>query len=103
MTSGGTTAVHRRRRDRAERLDARRLLLGRRVASTTAYDNYYIASNRAYVVVRQVPADRAVQLRVRRTKPDFVEHFPYQNGLLVSLLGHLAVATTTRASTPARA
>ena len=23
------------------------------------------------------------------SKPDFVEHFPYQDGLLISLLGHL--------------
>ena len=36
----------------------------RRVAFTTLHDNYYIASNRHVRVLRPVPADRAVQLRL---------------------------------------
>jgi immune inhibitor A len=50
---------------------------------TTAYDNYYIASNRAYTsfdkYLRTGPYNFGLA-----SKPDFVEHFPYQNGLLVS-------------------
>ena len=53
-------------------------------SETTMYDNYYIASNRAVRVLRPLPADRAVQLRVPGDRPDWVEHFPYQDGLLVS-------------------
>ena len=34
-------------------------------------------------------------------KPDLVEHFPYQDGLLVTYWD-TSHATTTRASTPAR-
>ena len=76
-------AVHRRRRDRRQRLDARRLQRRSSGSITSDYDHYYIASNRTYVVLRQVPADRARTTSGSRHQPDFVEHFPYQNGLLV--------------------
>ncbi len=50
---------------------------------TSAYDNYYIASNRTYTSF-----DRYLQTGPYNfgfaSKPDLVEHFPYQNGLLVS-------------------
>ena len=36
-------------------------------SKSVSYDNYYVASNRQYVVVRPVPADRPVQLRPIRT------------------------------------
>ena len=52
-------------------------------SKSVSYDNYYVASNRAVRVVRQVPADRPVQRR-RPTRPNWFEHFPYQNGLIVS-------------------
>ena len=43
-----------------------------------------MASHINYVVVRPVPEDRPVQLRLRlSTLPDKVEHFPYQDGLLI--------------------
>ena len=51
---------------------------------TNDYPQYYIAENRQYVVVRQDAEDRPVQLRLARQQaPDWVEHYPYQNGLLI--------------------
>ena len=50
---------------------------------TTAYDNYYIASNRAYVSFDKYLKTGPYNFGLA-SKPDFVEHFPYQNGLLVS-------------------
>jgi immune inhibitor A len=50
---------------------------------TKDYDNYYIAGNRSYV-----SQDRYLKTGPYNfgfpTKPDLVEHFPYQQGLLVS-------------------
>ncbi len=50
---------------------------------TTAYDHFYIASNRTYT-----DYDRHLQTGPYNfgfpDRPDWVEHFPYQNGLLVS-------------------
>ena len=52
-------------------------------SQTTMHDHYYIASNRQYVSY-----DRYLQsgpyLPGVPARPDFVEHFPYQDGLLVS-------------------
>ena len=52
-------------------------------AQTTLHDHYYIASDRQYVSY-----DRYLQsgpyLPGAPARPDFVEHFPYQDGLLVS-------------------
>ncbi len=51
--------------------------------STTQYPQYYIASNREYVAF-----DRYLKTGPYNfgfpNKPDFVEHFPYQDGLLIS-------------------
>jgi immune inhibitor A len=51
---------------------------------TTAYDQFYIASNRTYTSY-----DKYLQTGPYNfgwpDRPDWVEHFPYQNGLLVSL------------------
>ncbi|MDA0161434.1 immune inhibitor A [Solirubrobacter ginsenosidimutans] len=50
---------------------------------STQYDHYYIASNRTYTAY-----DRYLQTGPYNfgfpDRPDWVEHFPYQNGLLVS-------------------
>ncbi len=49
---------------------------------STLYDNYYVASNRTYTSF-----DRYLQsgpYNFLPGQPDKVEHFPYQNGLLVS-------------------
>jgi immune inhibitor A len=49
---------------------------------TTLHDNYYVASNRSYVSY-----DRYLQTgpyNFLPGKPDMVERFPYQNGLLIS-------------------
>ena len=51
---------------------------------TLLYDNYYIASYRAYVSYDQYLKTGPYHLGFLPNKPDFVEHFPYQNGLLVS-------------------
>ena len=52
-------------------------------SETKLYDNYYIASNRQYVSY-----DRYLQSGPYNfgfpTRPDWVEHFPYQDGLIVS-------------------
>ncbi len=49
----------------------------------TKHDNFYIASNRTYASY-----DKYLQTGPYNfgfpTRPDWVEHFPYQNGLLVS-------------------
>jgi immune inhibitor A len=51
---------------------------------TVAYDNFYIASNRAYVSFDRYLRSGPYNFGWADTRPDFVEHFPYQNGLLVS-------------------
>jgi immune inhibitor A len=50
---------------------------------TTPYDNYLIASNRAYASFDKYLQSGPYNFGFG-SKPDFVEHFPYQNGLLVS-------------------
>jgi immune inhibitor A len=52
--------------------------------SSTDYDNFYIASNRAYVSFDRYLRSGPYNFGWANTKPDLVEHFPYQNGLLVS-------------------
>jgi immune inhibitor A len=51
---------------------------------TTAYDNYYVASYRAYVSYDKYLKSGPYNFGYMNTRPDWVEHFPYQNGLLVS-------------------
>jgi immune inhibitor A len=50
---------------------------------STAYDNVLIASNRAYTSFDKYLQSGPYNFGFG-SKPDFVEHFPYQNGLLVS-------------------
>jgi immune inhibitor A len=82
VTSGGSTLFT----DGAETADPAWTAAGfTRVGSsiTRAYANYYIASNRSYTSydrwLRSGPYNFGFA-----SKPDFVEHFSYQQGLLVS-------------------
>jgi immune inhibitor A len=82
ITNGGSTLLS----DGAESSPNGWTLNGFRsvgTSETNQYDHYYIASNRAYVSY-----DKYLQTGPYNfgfpAKPDFVEHFPYQNGLLVS-------------------
>jgi immune inhibitor A len=50
---------------------------------TTLYDNYYIASNRAYVSYDRYLRTGPYNFGFTDTRPDWAEHFPYQDGLLI--------------------
>lgn len=50
---------------------------------TQLFDNYYIASNRSYVSFDQYLKTGPYNFGFLNTKPDWVEHFPYQQGLLI--------------------
>jgi immune inhibitor A len=50
---------------------------------TTLHDNYYIASNRAYVSYDRYLRTGPYNFGFLNTRPDWVEHFPYQDGLLI--------------------
>ncbi len=52
--------------------------------STVDYPQYYIASNREYVAFDKYLKTGPYNFGFPN-KPDFVEHFPYQDGLLISL------------------
>jgi len=47
------------------------------------YSNYYIAENRQYLGYDKTLAEGPYNFGWGATKPNWVEHFPYQNGLLV--------------------
>ncbi len=51
---------------------------------TQLYDNYYIASNRTYTSYDKYLKTGPYNFGWASTRPDWVEHFPYQNGLLIS-------------------
>ena len=51
---------------------------------TQGYANYYIASHRDYVSFDKYLQSGPYNFGFANTKPDWVEHFPYQDGLLVS-------------------
>ena len=51
---------------------------------TTAYENYYIASYRNYLSFDKYLQSGPYNFGWLNTNPDKVEHFPYQDGLLVS-------------------
>ncbi|RJK96762.1 immune inhibitor A domain-containing protein [Vallicoccus soli] len=48
------------------------------------YDNYYIASHRTYVSYDRYLQSGPYNFGWASTRPDWVEHFPYEDGLLVS-------------------
>jgi len=52
--------------------------------TTSQFSNYYIASHRDYVSFDQYLQSGPYNFGWLNTKPDFVEHFPYQDGLLIS-------------------
>ena len=47
-------------------------------------DRFYIAENRQYVGLDQTLAEGPYNFGWTSTKPDWVEHFPYQNGLSIN-------------------
>jgi len=51
---------------------------------TKGYANYYIASHRDYVSFDKYLQSGPYNFGFLNTRPDWVEHFPYQDGLLVS-------------------
>ena len=51
---------------------------------TAEYDNYYIAGNRSYVAYDRYLKTGPYNFGFANTKPDFVEHFAYQQGLMIS-------------------
>ncbi|MEJ5946343.1 immune inhibitor A domain-containing protein [Pseudokineococcus basanitobsidens] len=52
--------------------------------STELFDNYYIAGHRSYVSYDQYLESGPYNFGWPSTRPDWVEHFPYQEGLLVA-------------------
>ena len=56
------------------------------VAATTekAYDNYYLAGHRSYVSYDKYLKTGPYNFGFANTKPDWVEHYKYGHGLLVS-------------------
>jgi len=51
---------------------------------TETFDNYYLASNRQYVGYDKYLQSGPYNFGFADTRPDFVEHFPLQDGLLIS-------------------
>ncbi|MBN1171002.1 MAG: immune inhibitor A, partial [Micromonosporaceae bacterium] len=51
---------------------------------TDEYDNYYIVSNRSWISFDQYLKSGPYNFGFLPDKPDWVEHFPYQEGLLIS-------------------
>ena len=52
-------------------------------SATKLYDNYYLASNRSYVAQDTYLRTGPYNFGYLNTRPEFVEHFPYQPGLQV--------------------
>ncbi len=52
--------------------------------TSTDYANYYVASNRTYTSFDRYLRSGPYNFGWLNSRPDWVEHFPYQNGLLVS-------------------
>ena len=53
-------------------------------SSTEEFDNYYIAGHRSYVSYDKYLETGPYNFGWPSTRPDWVEHFPYQEGLLVT-------------------
>ncbi len=52
--------------------------------SSNAYPNYYIAAYRSYTSFDEYLRTGPYYFGYSSTKPDYVDHFPYQEGLLIS-------------------
>jgi immune inhibitor A len=53
-------------------------------SSTQMFDHYYVASNRQYASYDKYLRSGPYNFGFPQDRPDWVEHFPYQNGLLVT-------------------
>jgi immune inhibitor A len=53
-------------------------------SKTVLYDNYYIAGHRSYVSYDQYLQTGPYQFGYLNSKPDWVDHYAYQQGLLIS-------------------
>ncbi len=83
VTSGGTELF----RSGAEDGDEGWTLDGFSAAAasfTQEYDNYYLASHRDYVSFDKYLQSGPYNFGFNDSRPDWVEHFPYQDGLLIS-------------------
>ncbi len=83
VKAGATTVFE----DGAETVDGAWMTAGfRRTTGTevNSYDNYYIAANRSYVSYDKYLKTGPYNFGWATTKPDYVEHFPYQQGLLIT-------------------
>jgi immune inhibitor A len=83
LTAGGTTLLT----DGAETASAGWTFVGftrQGTSLTTLYDNYYIASQRNYLSYDKYLRTGPYNFGWPTTRPDWVEHFPYQDGLLIS-------------------
>lgn len=84
LTAGESTVFT----DGAETLDDAWKVGGWERAQTTGqtlpYENYYIAGYRSYVSYDKYLQTGPYNFGWASTKPDLAEHFPYQEGLLVS-------------------
>ncbi|WP_285624301.1 immune inhibitor A domain-containing protein [Kineosporia sp. NBRC 101677] len=73
--------------DGAETVDAAWAAKGFRRAQGTQeveYDHYYIAANRSYISYDKYLKTGPYNYGWAKTRPDYAEHFPYQEGLLVT-------------------
>ena len=69
---------------------------------TTVHFNAYVVENRRYDGY-DTSLKTAYNFGFLNTRPDWVEHFPYQDGAPDQLLGRVASTTTTSATIPAAA
>ena len=76
-------AAHRRRRERRQRLDGRGRLQDQHRHRDQLGDRYYLVENRTYVGYDETLEVGPYQFNTAYTAPDHVEHFPYQDGMLV--------------------
>ncbi|MEU0970811.1 immune inhibitor A domain-containing protein [Streptomyces sp. NPDC005917] len=82
LTAEGSTVFS----DNAESADAAWTAAGfSRIGAsfTKAYAQYYIAENRQYVSYDKTLRTGPYNFGFSTTRPDWVEHYPYQNGLLI--------------------
>lgn len=64
-------------------------------SATNDYDNYHSAGHRTYVSYDRYLKTGPHTFGFADTKPDFVEHHPYQQGVLISYRDRSQVDTDT--------
>ena len=67
---------------------------------TRQFDNYYIAGNRSYVSYDKYLKTGPYFFGYANTRPDWVDHYAYQEGLLISYWNTSLVDNNTPASNP---